>query len=308
MTKWTTAQMPSLKDKVAIVTGANSGLGLETSVALAAAGATVVMACRNPAKAAPALAEVQRRVPQARATLMSLDLADLASVRQFAADFGRHSRLDLLFNNAGVMAVPLARTRDGFEMQIGTNHLGHFALTGLLFDALKATPDARVVNVASLAHRWTRGMNLDDLNFERSKYSKWDAYGKSKLANLLFTLELDRRLKAAGSGVKVIAAHPGYAATNLQFVGPQIEGSALSRRIMQVGNAIFAQPANMGALPSLYAATAADVAGGDYIGPDGFQQLKGHPTRAGSRPSARDPQTAARLWQLSESLTGVKFL
>ncbi len=307
-TPWTTAQIPSQAGKLAVVTGANSGLGLETAVALAAAGAQVVMACRTPSKAASALEELKRRVPRANVELMSLDLADLGSVRRFAADFSaRHARLDLLVNNAGVMAVPLTRTADGFEMQIGTNHLGHFALTGLLLECLKAAGDARIVNLASLAHRWTLGMDLDDLNFEHRRYNKWDAYGKSKLANLLFTFELVRRLQATGSGLRVAAAHPGYAATNLQLVGPQQTGSKVGGVIMQIGNRLIGQSAAMGALPSLYAATAPEVQSGDYYGPDGFQQIGGYPRKVGCRKSARDPEMANRLWELSEQLTGVRY-
>ncbi|MFP5305026.1 MAG: oxidoreductase, partial [Gammaproteobacteria bacterium] len=282
--KWTAADIPPQHGRRFVVTGANSGLGLDTCIALAAAGATVIMACRNPEKAAAAAAELRRRVPSAQPEPMALDLADLASVRSFAAELSaRYDRLDVLINNAGVMAIPLQRTRDGFEMQIGTNHFGHFALTGLLFGLLQATAGARIVNVASLAHRWTRGLDLGDPGFERRRYNKWDAYGKSKLANLLFTFELDRRLRAAHSGVAAVAAHPGYAATNLQFVGPEQEGSALGRALMRFGNALFAQPASMGALPTLYAATAADVHGGDFIGPGGWQQMRGYPRKVGCR-------------------------
>ncbi len=305
---WDTRQMPSQSGRIAIVTGASSGLGLETAIALGAAGAQVVMACRNPAKAADALAEVRRRAPNSKAELMTLDLADLGSVRRFAADFAaRFSTLDLLINNAGVMAIPQQKTADGFELQIGTNHFGHFALTGLLLPQLAATRGARIVNLASLAHRWTARMNLDDPNFERSRYNKWDAYGKSKLANLLFTFELVRRLEASGKSVVVAAAHPGYSATNLQFVGPAQENSAIGRAMMSIGNRLFGQSAAMGALPSLYAATAPDVATGDYYGPGGFQQIGGYPKKVGCRRAARDPQTAARLWEVSERLTGVKY-
>jgi NAD(P)-dependent dehydrogenase (short-subunit alcohol dehydrogenase family) len=205
------------------------------------------------------------------------------------------------------MALPFRKTTDGFEMQIGTNHLGHFALTGLLLDALKATPGARVVNVASMAHRWTPGMDLDDLNFERRSYKKWDAYGKSKLANLLFTFELDRRLKKAGIKVMSVAAHPGYSATNLGFAGPSMEKSMLGKLMMDVGN-LFAQPADMGALPQLYAATMPDMQGSDYVGPDGFRQLKGHPKKVGCRRAARDADMATKLWVLSQQLTGIKYL
>ncbi len=256
MGKWTIADIPSMSGKVAVVTGANSGLGLSASIGLASAGASVVMACRNADKAQAALAEVRSKAPQGKVEVMALDLSDLGSIRSFAAMFkSAYPRLDLLINNAGVMAVPFMKTRDGFEMQIGTNHLGHFALTGQLFDRLQATAGSRIVNVASLAHRWTRALNLDDLNFERSKYNKWDAYGKSKLANLTFTFELDRRLKKSGSQTIVAAAHPGYAATNLQFVGPAMEKSAFGKWMMDFGNAVFSQPADMGALPELLSST-----------------------------------------------------
>jgi NAD(P)-dependent dehydrogenase (short-subunit alcohol dehydrogenase family) len=306
--KWTAADMPSLKGKLAIVTGANSGLGLHTAIGLAGAGAAVIMACRSADKAAAALAEVKAKAPGSPVEVMPLDLADLASVRKFAADFSAHyPRLDILCNNAGVMAIPYAKTRDGFEMQVGTNHFGHFALTGLLLDKLKATPGSRVISVASMAHNWTRGMDLDDPFFEHKKYSRWDAYGKSKLANLLFTFELNRRLQKAGAAIIAAAAHPGYSATNLGFV-PQIEKSALGKLTMQIGNALFAQPAAMGALPTLYAASMADVAGGDYIGPDGLQQMRGYPTKVGCRKLARDEELQKRWWVLSERLTGVSYL
>lgn len=307
--KWTTADMPSLKGKIAVVTGANSGLGLHTATGLAAAGAEVVMACRNPDKAATALEEVRSKAPGAKVQTMALDLADLDSVRSFAAAFGaKYPRLDLLCNNAGVMAVPYAKTRQGFEMQIGTNHFGHYTLTGLLLDKLKAAPAARVVSVASMAHKWTPAMDLEDVNFEHKTYKKWDAYGKSKLANLLFTFELNRRLKKAGAPVIAAAAHPGFSDTNLQFVGPQLEKSAIGGVVMKISNAIFAQPASMGALPTLYAASMPDVDGGDYIGPDGFQQMRGYPTKVGCRALARNQDLQGRWWALSEKLTGVQYL
>jgi len=307
--KWTNADMPSLQGKIAIVTGANSGLGLYTSIGLAGAGATVVMACRDPGKAQKALEEVRQKAPKGKVEAMALDLADLKSVGKFAQAFSaQYPQLDILCNNAGVMAVPYAKTKDGFEMQVGTNHFGHFALTGQLLDKLRATPGARVVSVASMAHKWTRGMDLEDPFFERKPYKRWDAYGKSKLANLLFTFELERRLKKAGAKVMAVAAHPGYSATNLGFVGPALEKSALGKLTMNIGNALLAQPASMGALPSLYAASAAEVAGGDYIGPDGLQQMRGYPTKVGCRKLARDAELQSRWWALSEKLTGVKYL
>ncbi|MDP9142204.1 MAG: oxidoreductase [Pseudomonadota bacterium] len=307
-TQWTTADIPPQNGRIAVVTGANSGLGLQTATALAAAGAQVIMACRNPDKAAAALDQVKRHAPDAKVQLMTLDLADLRSIRAFAAAFSQQfKQLDLLVNNAGVMALPFSRTRDGFEMQIGTNHFGHFALTGLLMDRLIAGKQPRIVNVASMAHNWTPGLNFDDLNYERRKYNKWIAYGNSKLSNLYFTFELNRRINAAGKAITVAAAHPGYSDTNLQYAGPALEKSAFGTWLMKVGNGIFAQPAELGALPSLYAATAPDVNGGDYIGPDGFQQIRGYPRKVGCRKLARDTSIAQRLWAVSEELTDVKY-
>ncbi|HEY1075810.1 MAG TPA: oxidoreductase [Fontimonas sp.] len=305
-TPWTTANIPPQHGRRAVVTGANSGLGLQTATALAQAGAEVIMACRSPERAAAALAQVRQQAPGAQVELMTLDLADLASIRAFAETYAqRFDRLDLLINNAGVMALPFARTKDGFEMQIGTNHFGHFALTGLLLPQLRKGQAPRVVNVASMAHNWTPGLDFDDLNYQRRRYNKWIAYGNSKLSNLYFTFELNRRL--LGQGITVAAAHPGYSDTNLQYAGPALEKSAFGTWLMKVGNGIFAQPAELGALPSLYAATAEDVNGGDYIGPDGFQQIRGYPRKVGCRKLARDSGIAARLWQVSEELTGVKY-
>ncbi|MGB1562985.1 MAG: oxidoreductase [Sinimarinibacterium flocculans] len=308
-TQWTAADIPPQQGRRIVVTGASSGLGLETSVALAAAGAEVVMACRNPDRAGTALDQVQQRAPGAKAELMTLDLADLASVRAFAADCARRfERIDVLCNNAGVMALPLQRTKDGFEMQMGTNHLGHFALTGLMLDQLKATAGARVVSVASNAHKWGMRLDADDLGFERQRYNKWDAYGRSKMANLMFHFELDRRLRAAGLDVRSACAHPGYAATNLMFVGPAQQNSRVGRLLMQFGNALLSQDQAMGALPQLYAITMPDVESGDYFGPDGWQQLKGHPRRVGCLRIARDPERNRLLWEASERLTGVRYL
>ena len=305
--KWTMQDIPSQIGKIALVTGANSGLGLETTIGLASAGATVIMACRNPAKAENALAEIKRRAPNAQVDVMQLDLADLASVRRFASEFSaKYPHLDILCNNAGVMALPFQKTRDGFEMQIGTNHLGPFVLTGLLLDRLRAAPAARIVNVASVAHKTTKGLNLDDLHWERSPYKKGDAYGKSKLANLLFTFELDQRLRKQQLPIMVTAAHPGYSATNIGDGATQ--GSGLARLAMRLGNFLFAQSAEKGALPTLYAATMPDVQSGDYIGPHGFLEFAGYPVKTGCRPTARDPQTAAALWALSEQLTGTRYL
>jgi NAD(P)-dependent dehydrogenase (short-subunit alcohol dehydrogenase family) len=227
-------------------------------------------------------------------------------VRSFAAAFlEKHPQLDVLCNNAGVMALPYRKTADGFEMQFGTNHLGHFALTGLLIERLLATPQSRVVNVSSTAHRIGQ-MNFDDLNGEKS-YGKWRAYGQSKLANLLFTYELQRRLEAAKAGTIAVACHPGYAATNLQAAGARMEGSSLMESIMDLGNRLFSQSAAMGALPTVYAATAPAVRGGDYVGPDGFMENWGSPKKVQSNARSHERSDAARLWEISEKLTGVRF-
>jgi NAD(P)-dependent dehydrogenase (short-subunit alcohol dehydrogenase family) len=237
---------------------------------------------------------------------MALDLASLASVRAFAAAFvAKHERLDLLCNNAGVMAIPRRHTADGFEMQLGTNHLGHFALTGLVLPRLLDTPGARIVSVSSSAHRPGK-MHWNDLQLER-RYRKWRAYAQSKLANLLFAFELDRRLRKAGASVISVAAHPGYAATNLQAVGARMEGARFREQILALGNRLFAQSAAMGALPTLHAATAPEVQGGDYFGPASLGEMWGHPRKVGSTARARNRADAARLWELSETLTDVRF-
>jgi hypothetical protein len=237
---------------------------------------------------------------------MDLDLADLQSVRRFAEEFlARHNKLHVLCNNAGVMALPYRKTTDGFEMQIGTNHLGHFALTGHLLRRLLDTPGARVVTVSSGAHRVGR-IRFDDLNWEKG-YRKWLAYGQSKLANLLFAYELQRRLDAAGAQLISVACHPGYAATNLQLAGPRMEGSSLMEFLSQLSNRLVAQSAAMGALPTLYAATAPDVRGGDYIGPDGLFENWGYPKKVRSNRQSHDHEAARRLWEISERLTGVRY-
>jgi len=302
---WTAQQLPDLSGRVVVVTGGNSGIGYEAALAMAGKGARVVLACRDPGRAQTAVKAIREAHPAAAVEARRLDLASLDSVHRFAREFeAEHERLDVLCNNAGVMAIPYARTADGFEMQLGTNHLGHFALTGLLLARLLATPGARVVNVSSGAHR-AGAMRFDDLHWERG-YRKWLAYGQSKLANLLFTFELQRRLAARQHALASIACHPGYAATNLQFVGPRLQGSSLLESLMQLGNTLLSQSAAMGALPTLYAATAPELRGGEYIGPDGFGELWGHPRIVDCSARARDPETAERLWEVSERLTGVK--
>jgi len=284
------------------VTGASTGLGLETARALAAAGATVTLAARSPERGDAAMATIRERTPDAVLECGVLDLTSLSSVESFAEWFAaRHDRLDMLINNAGVMATPFGHTEDGFELQFGTNHLGHFALTGLLIEAIEGRPDGRVVTLSSNAHKFGR-ISFGNLGGER-RYFRWSAYGQSKLANLLFALELDRRLRAAGSSVKSLAAHPGYAATNLQTAGPP----GVDAAIMRVSNALVAQSEDMGALPELYAATVPGLEGGTYVGPDGVGEHRGHPKPVSPTRAARDPETARRLWEVSEELTGVRY-
>jgi NAD(P)-dependent dehydrogenase (short-subunit alcohol dehydrogenase family) len=300
--RWTAEQIPDQAGRTAVVTGANSGLGLAAARALARAGADVVLACRDTEKGDAAAGSIRADAPTAKVAVEALDLASLASVRAFAERFrAEREGLDLLINNAGVMAPPRRETADGFELQLGTNHLGHFALTGLLLDRLQGREDARVVTVSSTAHKVGR-IDFDDLQRQR-RYFRWSAYGQSKLANVLFARELDRRLRAAGSSVKSLAAHPGYSATNLQSAAPP----ALDRVVMAVTNRLLAQSAEMGALPELYAATRPNLDGGLFIGPDGFEEQRGHPKVVRPVKAGRDAATAERLWSVSEELTGVSY-
>jgi NAD(P)-dependent dehydrogenase (short-subunit alcohol dehydrogenase family) len=303
---WTADDLPDLSGKVIVVTGGNSGIGFHASTEFAKKRASVVLACRTIQKAQAAAAQIVAAHPQAALEVRELDLANLESVRNFARAFCAEQRtLHVLCNNAGVMALPYRRTVDGFEMQFGTNHLGHFALTGLLLEMLLRTEGARVVTVSSGAHRIGR-IQFNDLQWERG-YSEWLAYGQSKLANLLFTFELHRRAERAGVSLKSVACHPGYSATNLQMAGPRMRGFWMLEIGMEFANRLFAQSAEMGALPLLYAAAAPDLKGGDYIGPDGLGELRGYPTRVSSSAAARDPAIARRLWDISEQLTGVHF-
>jgi NAD(P)-dependent dehydrogenase (short-subunit alcohol dehydrogenase family) len=299
---WTTEQIPDQHGRTAIVTGANSGLGLVTARELARHGASVVLACRNTAKGDEALTEIQSLLPAAQVELAELDLSSLASVQEFAERFlASHDGLDLLVNNAGVMAPPRRETADGFELQLGTNLLGHFALTAHLIGAMEGREGARVVTLSSNAHKMGR-INFDDLQSTHG-YRRWGAYGQSKLADLMFSLELDRRLRAVGSTVASVAAHPGYAATNLQTAA----APAIDRLVMRATNLVMAQSAEMGALPSLYAATYPGLEGGSYVGPDGIGEFRGHPKICSPNRAARDQQVAARLWDVSQELTGVQF-
>jgi NAD(P)-dependent dehydrogenase (short-subunit alcohol dehydrogenase family) len=300
--KWTAADIPDQTGRVAVVTGSNSGLGLVTARELARHGAKVIIACRNTEKGDRASREIEQAVPGAQLSVQSLDLSDLASVRGFAARLtGEHETVDTLINNAGVMAPPRTLTADGFESQFGTNHLGHFALTGLLLPNLLSAREPRVVTLSSGAHRIGR-INFDDLQGER-RYVNWLAYGQSKLANLMFCFELARRASLAGTKLLSTAAHPGYARTNLQFAGPRKHEQA----VMLVTNVLMAQSADKGALPTLYAATYPDLPNGAFIGPDGFMEQRGHPHIVTAIGRAYDENAWRRLWELSEELTGVAY-
>ncbi len=306
---WSLADMPELTGKTVVVTGANSGLGYHASAAFAARGADVVMACRSLERGAEARAEIADRLTDPSLTVRELDLADLESVRLFAETFQEeHDELHRLCNNAGVMAVPRSETADGFEYQLGVNHLGHFALTGHLLDTILETEDeTRVVTQSSAVHE-SGGMRFEDLQWEEG-YDEWGAYAQSKLANLLFAYELDRRLRDAGRGAETlsVACHPGYAATNLQRRGPEMSGSKARLWAMELANLLVAQSAERGALPLLYAATHSGVVGGEYVGPGGLMGMRGAPEPQRSSPASYDEGDAERLWELSEELTGVGF-
>jgi NAD(P)-dependent dehydrogenase (short-subunit alcohol dehydrogenase family) len=298
---WTEADIPDLSGRTAIVTGANTGLGLETARALAEHGATVVLAVRNLEKGQAALASIRARRKDARVALHALDLSSLESVRRAAGELAAaHERIDLLVNNAGVMYTPKSRTADGFELQLGTNHLGHFAFTGLLLPRLLATPGARVVTVSSIGHRIRSAIDLADLHFEKG-YGRVAAYGRSKLANLLFTYELQRRLERAGAKAAALAAHPGMSATELTRNMPAFI------RVLEPLLMPLAQTAAMGALPQLRAATDPAAVGGQYYGPDGFGESWGHPVVVQSSARSHDAGLQSALWKASEELTGVTF-
>lgn len=306
VTKWTAAQITPQAGKVMLVTGANSGIGYQAALELARHGAHVLLGTRSSVKGADALARLQREAPGASAEVVALDMASLDSIRSFASAFvTRGQALDVLINNAGVMALPTReQTPDGFERQFGTNHLGHFALTGLLLPALQRAAAPRVVTVASLAHRNGK-IDLSNLQSDTG-YKPWDAYNNSKLANVLFALELDRRARAAGLPLLSIPVHPGISKTNIFTNGP---GAAdLKSKVVQLLAPLLMQPDEMGALPTEYAAVAPGVRGGEYIGPDGIAEFKGYPKVVQARAQALDEGTAKALWQASEQLTGVAYL
>ncbi len=295
--KWDSENISDQKGKVVIVTGSSSGLGYETAKVLADKNATVIVAVRNEVKGNTAVEEIKVENPNADIQVILVDLADLESVHKFAENFKKKfEKLDLLINNAGVMTPPYTKTKDGFELQFGTNHLGHFALTGLLIDLIKKTPDSRIVNVSSTAHKIGK-LDFEDLNWETRRYNKMRSYGDSKLANLYFTNELQKRLNKQSSGVIVASAHPGATATELSR-------HSLFFKVLS----LFVQNSKMGALPTLYAAVAPDVQGNDYYGPGGFQEFGGYPKKVECSKRAKRDDVAANLWDVSEKMTGVFYL
>jgi NAD(P)-dependent dehydrogenase (short-subunit alcohol dehydrogenase family) len=301
-----TGPIPDQSGRTIVITGATSGLGLSSAHALAGAGARVVLAARNPSKAETTRAEVTKSATGPAPEVLALDLSDLESVRSAADELKeRFGSVDVLMNNAGVMAPPLGRTAQGFEMQFGTNHLGHFAFTGLVLSSLLAAPAPRVVTTSSNAHKPGR-MRWHDLQWTKG-YGRWRAYAQSKLANLLFTSELDRRAQLEGSNLIAAAAHPGYAATHLQSAAADEHGKRAFDSVMQFGNRLIAQDADAGARPQIYAATAPGVVGGEYFGPDGFMEMRGAAQRTKVSRRARDAAEARRLWDISERLTDVRY-
>lgn len=306
MDKWNPRKIPDQGGRTAVVTGANSGIGFETAKVLSEKGCRVVMACRSKKKGEEARDQIKRDFPSADLHVMKLDLADLESVREFVSDFKDFSSgLDLLINNAGIMAIPLRRTSQGFEMQFGVNHLGHFALTGLLFGLLKNTVGSRIVNVSSPAHRFGT-IRFHDLHWEKG-YRKWKAYGMSKLANILFTYELAERISSLDIDMKVLAAHPGYADSRLIEKGPEMRGRKFLVKSSRVVNRIFAQSASMGALPILYAALDPGAENKGYYGPGGLAGLWGYPVRTWPSGQKIKNNGKIQLWDISENLTGTRF-
>jgi NAD(P)-dependent dehydrogenase (short-subunit alcohol dehydrogenase family) len=296
--KWDSTKIPDQRGRVAIVTGASSGIGYETARVLAEKNATVIMAQRSLEKGNAAAEMIRSENAAADIEVFELDLASLDSVRRFAERFKEsYSRLDLLINNAGVMMPPYTKTTDGFELQFGTNHLGHFALTGLLLERIRNTPGSRIVNVSSSAHHYGN-LDFDDLNWGKRSYRKMRAYADSKIANLYFTNELQRRLDEAGVNTMVTAAHPGWTATELQR----------HAGVLKFLNRFVAQDITMGALPTLCAATAEDAGACDYFGPEGWREMRGHPKKVEVNPRAKDTEKAKKLWEISEKLTGIAYL
>ncbi|HSE10856.1 MAG TPA: oxidoreductase [Nocardioidaceae bacterium] len=304
--QWTLADIPDLAGKQAVVTGVTSGIGEKTVLELARAGSRVIMAARNESKLRATVDDLKRTLPSAELVPLVVDLADLSSIRRAADEAAQLGPIDILINNAGVMATPFSRTVDGFELQFGTNHLGHFALTGLLFPQLAAADAARVVTVSSHAHRGARSVPLGDPRHDQRHYRKWTSYAESKLANLLFAFELDRRARAAGTAVTSMGAHPGYAATNL-FAHLHAGGVKPVGAIAVGTSRLLGQPAELGALPSLMAATMPGLPGGSYTGPRGLAEMRGKPTLVSPSRTARDEALARKLWDISEEATRIHF-
>lgn len=298
MNKFDLSQYPSQQGKVVIITGANSGIGFETALQLAKKNMTVILACRRLDAAQKAKEDILKNYPAAQVKPMKLDVSSLDKVREFARNFQNHfDTLDLLINNAGIMMSPYVETEDGFENQLATNFIGHFALTGLLMQRLTNTPDSRIVTLSSLSYKWA-SINFDDLHFKKG-YNKKKAYGQSKRACLVFAYELNKRLVAANKSTISLAAHPGLSNTNLDRYFPAF--------IRPLGN-LFLQSPTKGALPVLYAALQKELMGGEYIGPDGFQEIRGNPTIVDSDEATKDREIAARLWEVSEEITGVHYV
>jgi NAD(P)-dependent dehydrogenase (short-subunit alcohol dehydrogenase family) len=304
---WTAEAMPDLSGKTVIITGANSGIGWEAALQFARKGAQTILACRSMERGNDAMRRILDLVPKASVEARQLDLASLASIRAFANEFCRRGQpLHVLCNNAGVVGTPYQLTADGFELQFGTNHLGHFALTGLLLARLLAAPSARVVTVASFSHWLSGPIRFDDINWKNETYSKWMAYAQSKRLNLLFAFELQRRAERSATNLASIGTHPGFTATDMLTTSARLNQSASQMWSARLSNRLIAQSASTGALTTLYAATAPEIRGGDFVGPRWF--MWGHPVRARCSAEVRDESIAARLWELSENLTGVRYL
>ena len=302
---WTATEIGELENELVVITGANSGLGFSATKILAEHGAKVVMACRSLDKAEQAKEEIEKEVDEPDLEVMELDLSDLESVKSFSEEFKqKYDSLDILCNNAGLMALPRRETEDGFEMQLGVNHLGHFALTAHLIDLI-VEAGGRVVNQSSMAHE-DGEIDFDDLMGEKN-YSKWGAYAQSKLANLLFTYELNRRLEDKDIDVESVACHPGISDTNLFKIGPKMEHSKIKLYLGQMISKIFGQSPSKGCLPMLYAATSEQIQGGEYIGPDGFKHARGYPEKQESSEASHNEDDAKKLWERSEELTRLKF-
>lgn len=305
--EWTAEDIPELEDRKIIVTGANSGLGFQATRRFAEKGAEVTMACRSMEKGSEAKGKIEEEFPNSSLELRKLDLSSLESVKDFAEEYSaNHEELHILCNNAGIMAIPRQETEDGFEKQFGVNHLGHFALTARLFPLLKETDEeTRIVTQSSGLHK-NGEINFEDLMMEE-EYDKWDAYAQSKLANVLFAYELDRKISGKDLDMKSVVCHPGYAATNLQYRGPRESGSKIKYGVMKIANTFLAQSAEKGALPMLYAAVSEKIEGGEYIGPGGLGNMRGYPMEQDSSPQSYNEDVAEALWNRSEGLTAEEF-